>query len=64
MPPGPRRVTGFTRAVAEVVVVHASLRMLASLVAKYLIRRVPETGRDEIHELLRLGEPPLGPPTA
>jgi predicted ATPase/tetratricopeptide (TPR) repeat protein/predicted Ser/Thr protein kinase len=43
---------GFTRAAAEVVG-HASLRMLASLVAKSLIRRVPETGRYEIHELLR-----------
>jgi serine/threonine protein kinase/predicted ATPase len=43
---------GFTRAAAEVVA-HASLRTLASLVSKSLLRRVPETGRYELHELLR-----------
>jgi serine/threonine protein kinase/tetratricopeptide (TPR) repeat protein len=43
---------GFTRAAAEVVA-GASLRTLASLVAKSLLRRVPATGRYEIHELLR-----------
>jgi predicted ATPase/predicted Ser/Thr protein kinase len=43
---------GFTRAAAEAVG-HASLRTLAALVAKSLIRRVPETSRYEIHELLR-----------
>ena len=43
---------GFTRAAAEVVA-HASLRTLASLVSKSILRRVPETGRYEIHELLR-----------
>ncbi|HTV19574.1 MAG TPA: hypothetical protein VMG12_12900, partial [Polyangiaceae bacterium] len=43
---------GFTRAAAELVA-HASLRTLAGLVSKSLLRRVPETGRYEIHELLR-----------
>jgi serine/threonine protein kinase/predicted ATPase len=43
---------GFTRAAAEAVA-GASLRTLASLVAKSLLRRVPATGRYEIHELLR-----------
>lgn len=43
---------GFTRAAVEAVG-HASLSTLASLVAKSLLRRVAETGRYEIHELLR-----------
>jgi predicted ATPase len=43
---------GFTRAAAEAVA-RASLRTLSALVSKSLLRRVPETGRYEIHELLR-----------
>jgi predicted ATPase/Tfp pilus assembly protein PilF len=43
---------GFTRAAAESVA-QASLRTLSALVSKSLLRRIPETGRYEIHELLR-----------
>jgi hypothetical protein len=43
---------GFTRVAAEAVA-RASLRTLSALVSKSLLRRVPETGRYEIHELLR-----------
>jgi predicted ATPase/Tfp pilus assembly protein PilF len=43
---------GFTRAAAEAVA-KASLRTLSALVSKSLLRRVPQTGRYEIHELLR-----------
>jgi serine/threonine protein kinase/tetratricopeptide (TPR) repeat protein len=43
---------GFTRAAADAVA-RASLRTLSALVAKSLLRRVPATGRYEIHELLR-----------
>jgi predicted ATPase/tRNA A-37 threonylcarbamoyl transferase component Bud32 len=43
---------GFTRSAAESVG-FASVSTLASLVSKSLVRRIPETGRYEIHELLR-----------
>jgi predicted ATPase/DNA-binding CsgD family transcriptional regulator len=43
---------GFTRDAAQVVV-GASLRTLSSLVNKSLLQRDPETGRYNIHELLR-----------
>lgn len=43
---------GFTREAAEAVA-GANLRVLMSLVNKSLLRRNPESGRYEIHELLR-----------
>jgi predicted ATPase/DNA-binding CsgD family transcriptional regulator len=43
---------GFTREAAQVVAA-ASLRTLSSLVNKSLLQRDPETGRYNIHELLR-----------
>jgi predicted ATPase/class 3 adenylate cyclase len=43
---------GFSREAAEVVA-NASLRSLASLVSKSLITSDPETGRYQVHELLR-----------
>jgi serine/threonine protein kinase/tetratricopeptide (TPR) repeat protein len=43
---------GFTREAAQAVA-HASLRQLTTLVNKSLLRRDPDSGRFEIHELLR-----------
>ncbi len=43
---------GFTREAAQQVT-DVSLQTLAALTAKSFLRRVPETGRYEIHELLR-----------
>jgi predicted ATPase/Tfp pilus assembly protein PilF len=43
---------GFTREAAQAVA-GASLRMLAALVNKSLLRRDPDSGRYEVHELLR-----------